>query len=60
MNRDSWEQRYDDALSIAFQDATSEEYANEDDFRDAMWEKYQENADEEMILSMEDRKWGIR
>ena len=60
MNSDSWEQRYDDALLIAFQDTISEEYANEDDFRDAMWEKYQENADEEMILSMEDRKWGIR
>lgn len=60
MNRESWEQRYDDALSIAFQNTTSDEYENEDAFRDAMWEKYKENESEEMILSMEDRKWGIR
>jgi hypothetical protein len=59
MNRDYWEQRYDEALSIAFHYTTHEEYANEDDFRDEMWEIYQENADEEMILSIEDREWGI-
>lgn len=57
MNIASWEHRYDDELSIAFQDTCESEYANETEFRNAMWKEFCDNKSEDMRIEMENQKW---
>ncbi len=59
MRREAWEMKYDDALSIAFQDTTSDQYKNEDEFRNQMYAEFIENINEVGILRFENQKWGI-
>lgn len=60
MNRQQWENRYEDALDIAFQDTTEEQYADKQAFLDAMWDEFNANQNEDAALVYENQKWGVQ
>lgn len=56
MNRQQWENRYEDALDISFQDTTEDKYATKEDFLDAMWDEFNANQNEDAALAYENQK----
>lgn len=59
MNRQQWENRYEDALDIAFQDTTKEEYADKQAFLGEMWRQFEASHNDDAALVCENQKWGM-